>query len=74
MVEFEGSLNDLQSAYAETRRQRIQAESKLASLRQLDDPVMYQIQSGFVKICKHWEVKLEEDLQKRMPKGQQKLV
>jgi hypothetical protein len=72
-VEFEGSLNDLQCAYAETRRQRLQAEDVLATLKKGDDPVRYQIQAGFVKLCLAWEVKLEEDLKKRMPKEQQKL-
>jgi hypothetical protein len=73
MVEFEGSLNDLQSAYAETRRMRIRAEEKLAAMKKGDDEIGYQIQAGFVKLCLSWEVKLEEDLKVRFPKEQQKL-
>lgn len=72
-VEFEGSLNDLQNAYAETRRMRIQAEDKLAELKKGDDEVRYQIQAGFVNLCQAWEEKLEDDLNQRIPKGQKQL-
>jgi hypothetical protein len=74
MVEFEGSLNDLQNAYAETRRSRIRAEDILATMNGKDDPIRYQIQAGMVKLCLSWEIKLEEDLKQRIPKGQQSLT
>jgi hypothetical protein len=73
-VEFEGTLNDLQNAYAETRRMRIRAEDKLASLKKEDDEIGYQIQAGFVNLCRSWEEKLEEDLKERIPKGQSQLT
>lgn len=73
MVEFEGSLNDLQNAYAETRRSRIRAEDRLATMNGKDDPIGYQIQAGMVKLCLSWEIKLEEDLKLRMPEGQKQL-
>jgi hypothetical protein len=71
--EFEGTLNDLQNTYAETRRMRIRAEDKLAALKKEDDEIMYQIQAGFVNLCRGWEEKLEEDLKLRMPEGQKQL-
>jgi hypothetical protein len=73
-VEFEGSLNDLQNAYAETRRMRIRAEEKLAALKKEDDEIMYQIQAGFVNLCREWEEKLEADLHDRFPEGQSRLT
>jgi hypothetical protein len=72
--EFEGTLNDLQSAYAETRRMRIRAEDKLAGMKKGDDEIGYQIQAGFVNLCRSWEEKLEEDLKERIPKGQSQLT
>lgn len=72
-VEFEGTLNDLQNAYTETRRMRINAETRLSEMKESDDPISYHISAAFVNICMDWEEKLEADLKERIPKEQSQL-
>jgi len=69
---FVGTLNELQQSLQEVIRQRIKAENKLSKMRQEDE--YYNIRNEYLKICQSWENTLTDELIKRMPKDQRKLL
>ena len=69
---FIGTINELQQTLQETTRARIQAENKLLNISKDDES--YDLYKSYLRLCKEWESSLTEELIKRIPKDQQKLL
>ena len=69
---FIGNLNELQQTLQETTRQRIRAEEKISTM--CKDNENYDLFLGYLKICQSWEDALTDELIKKFPKEQQRLL
>jgi hypothetical protein len=69
---FIGTLNELQQTLQETTRQRIRAEEKISKMSKNDEH--YDLFLGYLKLCQSWEDTLTEELIKKFPKEQQRLL